>query len=91
MGKDCVRPDRQDGREPAAVRGQRSVTGGIDAAMNDLEPADCQSAPNRADPDAEIEQLPPGNDPVLPSRETGDLLVGAWGARRFGSYTTPFA
>jgi hypothetical protein len=65
----------ENGSHPATLAGQRPVTDGIDAPMNQVEAPVGQSSLDPAPAQAELDQLSPRHDAVLALGKFGDLPV----------------
>lgn len=84
----------QDRRHPPALRRQRTVTDRVDTRVNGVQPAALEPQLDRTRAGSRLEQLPPGDDAVLPTREVGqkaiEVLRGrcapvSWGIVRWGA------
>jgi hypothetical protein len=60
----------------------------VDAAVNLMEPSVSKSELDLSAGDAGVQQLPPGNYPVLPSGESRDYAIRE-SAERLGTHTVP--
>lgn len=85
----------QDRRHPPALRRQRTVTDRVDTRVNGVQPAALEPQLDRTRAGSRLEQLPPGDDAVLPTREVGQKAIEvvrgrfapvSWGNRTLGRH-----
>jgi hypothetical protein len=75
MAQHGVGPVGQNGSDEDTAPFEPSVTDGIHASMQLVEPASRESCLDRSGVETEANQLPEGHHPVLPLGQYGDLSI----------------
>jgi hypothetical protein len=66
VAEHCARSARENAGQPPPVGAERPVPDGVDAQMEPMKATTCHPPVNRGLTDAERDQLPLGDHPVLP-------------------------
>jgi hypothetical protein len=82
VAEDATVAGAEDGREVPALSTEATMADGIDAAVDLVEAVGADPAVDHVGGDAEIKQLPPTDDPMLPSGDARDCRSDVGGTPR---------
>jgi hypothetical protein len=75
MAEEGMPANGEHGREPTPLRTKPSMCDGIDASVQQHKPPIANAVADRGVADTKREQLPPGENTMLPSCELGDERI----------------
>jgi hypothetical protein len=75
VAQDSGRAARERGGHPVAAAREAAVADGVDTGEHGMQAAGAEPVSDGVLADSEIEQLPPSDNAMLPTRHVGDYAV----------------